>query len=313
MASMRSAYLASTSFRLSFIVGVSSSSSALSCVSRSQNFLICSTRANLALTRSTSAGDQRLHLGRARQARVVAERDVVVLGEFLDVLQIDHDDGGQVGAAVADDDGVGDVGRELELVLELARRDVLATGGDDDVLHAIGDPEIPVAVLRADVAGVQPAVGVDRLGRLLGLVQVAHEDVLAADQQLAGRRVELHLVVRARRADHPRLDPRRRRVGRRTAALGHSPDLDHRHAEGEVPADEVGRDRRRTGDEEARPVDADQLPDVVEREAPRQRELPLQRRADRLAGEDAIGDPAADADRPGVGRLLRRDPIRARR
>src|SRR5450432_192067 len=98
--------------------------------------------------------DQLLHFLGARQAGVVAERNVVVLGEFLDIVQIDHDDGGEVGAPVADDDGVGDVGRELELVLELARRHVLAAGRDDDVLHAIGDPEIPVAVLGADIAGV---------------------------------------------------------------------------------------------------------------------------------------------------------------
>jgi hypothetical protein len=64
-------------------------------------------------------------------------------------------------------------GRELELVLALAGRDVLAPGRDDDVLHAVGDAEVPVGVDRADVAGVQPALGVDRLGGLLGLVQVA--------------------------------------------------------------------------------------------------------------------------------------------
>ena len=185
---MRSAYFFSTSFRLSFIVGVSSSSSALSWVSSRQNFLICSTRANLALTRSISRPDQVLHRLRPGQAGVVAERDVAVLGELLDVLEVDHDDRRQVGALVADHDRVGDVGRELQLVLELARRDVLAAGGDDDVLHPVGDPEVAVAVLHADVAGVQPAVGIDRLGRLLRLVEVAHEDVPAAHQQLARSR-----------------------------------------------------------------------------------------------------------------------------
>ena len=87
----------STSFRLSFIVGVSSSSSALSWVSSRQNFLICSTRANLALTRSISRPDQVLHRLGAGQAGVVAERDVAVLGELLDVLQVDHHDRRQVG------------------------------------------------------------------------------------------------------------------------------------------------------------------------------------------------------------------------
>jgi hypothetical protein len=36
--------------------------------------------------------DQRLHLERARQADVVGEGHVVVLGVFLDVLLVDHDD-----------------------------------------------------------------------------------------------------------------------------------------------------------------------------------------------------------------------------
>jgi hypothetical protein len=53
---------------------------------------------------------------------------------------------------------VGHVRRELELVLPLAGRDVLAAGRDDDVLHPVGDVEVAVVVDPADVAGVQPAV-----------------------------------------------------------------------------------------------------------------------------------------------------------
>ena len=134
--------LGCTSLRLSFIVGVSSSSSAVSCVSSRRNALICSTRANFLLTLSISPWIRSRTSGRARQARVVGERDVVVLGELLDVLLIDHHQRRQVRPLVADHHRVGDVGAELQLVLPLAWRDVLAAGGDDDVLHAVGDAEV---------------------------------------------------------------------------------------------------------------------------------------------------------------------------
>ena len=52
----------------------------------------------------------------------------------------------------------------LGQALDRLRRDVLAARGDDQVLLAVGDLEEPVRVEQADVAGVEPAVAVDRLG-----------------------------------------------------------------------------------------------------------------------------------------------------
>ena len=52
----------------------------------------------------------------------------------------------------------------LSSAFEVLRRDVLAAGGDDQVLLAVGDAQEALGVELADVAGVQPAVGVDRLG-----------------------------------------------------------------------------------------------------------------------------------------------------
>ena len=57
--------------------------------------------------------------------------------------------------------------------LDVRRRHVLAGRVDDELLLAVDDLEVAVLVELADVAGVQPAVGVDRLGGLLGLVAVA--------------------------------------------------------------------------------------------------------------------------------------------
>ena len=70
----------------------------------------------------------------------------------------------------------------------------------------------------------------------LSMLAIGGFDVPVGTIKLAGRRIEPHLVVRAGRADHPGLDARGRRVGGGAAALGHAPDLDHRHAERQVPA-----------------------------------------------------------------------------
>ena len=103
---------------------------------------------------------------------------------FDALLHIERDQRDQVGPAVADHDALRDPLALLDLRLEVRRRDVLAAGGDDDVLLAAGDREIAVFVELADVAGVKPAVD-DRLpGGLLVLV-VALEDVRALDEDLA--------------------------------------------------------------------------------------------------------------------------------
>ena len=85
------------------------------------------------------APDQVLDLLGPAQRGEVGERHVPLLGELGHRLVVDHDQAGEELALVADHHRVGDVGRELELVLDLGRGDVLAAGGDDDVLHAVGD------------------------------------------------------------------------------------------------------------------------------------------------------------------------------
>src|SRR5690242_9766710 len=74
------------------------------------------------------APDQILDLGRAAQAGVIGEGNVVVLRELLDVLMIDHDEAGEIGPLVADHDCIRDIGRKFELVLDLRGRDVLEIG-----------------------------------------------------------------------------------------------------------------------------------------------------------------------------------------
>src|SRR6478736_5784105 len=134
------------------------------------------------------APDQVLDLRRAAQAGIIGERDVVVLREFLDILLVDHHEAGEVWPLVADHYGIRDIGREFQLVLDLGWRDVLAAGGDDDVLHPVGDPDEAFSIDRTDVAGMQPAFRVDGLGGLFRLVEITHEHIVALDQDLALRR-----------------------------------------------------------------------------------------------------------------------------
>ncbi len=75
----------------------------------------------------------------------------------------------------------------------------LPRGVDDQLLLAVDDLEVAVVVELADVAGVEQALGVDRLTRLVGLVAVARHDDRPADQHLAVLG-QLDLGARARAA-----------------------------------------------------------------------------------------------------------------
>ena len=64
---------------------------------------------------------------------------------------------------IADHGGLAHRGVLVEDLLDLARVDVVAAA-DDELLLAVDDEEVAVLVDAADVAGAEPAVGVDRLG-----------------------------------------------------------------------------------------------------------------------------------------------------
>src|SRR5690606_39779145 len=70
--------------------------------------------------------------------------------------------------------------------LDLPRIDVLPAA-DDHVLDAAGDAEVAVLVENAEVTGVQPPVGVDRLPGLLRHLEVPEHRLVAARADLALR------------------------------------------------------------------------------------------------------------------------------
>ena len=102
-----------------------------------------------------------------------------------DLGVVDRDQRGDVGPPVADDDRLRDEARCLQRVLEVLRRDVLAAGGDDQILLAVGDLQEAVRVDLAEVAGAEPAVVGEGRCRRLGILVVAAEDGVAAHEDLA--------------------------------------------------------------------------------------------------------------------------------
>ena len=66
-----------------------------------------------------------------------------------------------------------------ELQLDVVEVDVLAAGGDDDVLAAPHKVQAPVVVEAAEIAGLQPTVVQHRVGGG-GVFEVAAHDVAAA-------------------------------------------------------------------------------------------------------------------------------------
>ena len=109
---------------------------------------------------------------------------------------------------------------ELERLLDLDRRDVLAAG-HDEVLGAVDDGEVAVGVDHGEVAGAQPAAA-QHLGGRLGRVEVADHHVVAPGADLAdGPPVPRHLdvvVVEHADVDAEDRDARWWRAGRGSTA-----------------------------------------------------------------------------------------------
>ena len=103
----------------------------------------------------------------------------------LQGLLVESHQAGDVGPAVPHHHALADQRMRAQPVLQHRRGDVLAPGGDDDVLLPAGHPQVAVVVELTQVAGVQPAVGVDHLGGRGLVVPVTGEDVRPGHEDLA--------------------------------------------------------------------------------------------------------------------------------
>ena len=80
-------------------------------------------------------------------------------------------------AGALEHDGLGHVGQVVQHHLDLLGIDVLAVVGQDHVLAAAQQEDVPFGVHRADVAGAEPAVAEHRGGRFRILVVAPEHDV----------------------------------------------------------------------------------------------------------------------------------------
>src|SRR6266704_1904135 len=114
-----------------------------------------------------------------------AGRLAVLLLPEVERVRVQGEQAGDERAVVADDHALADQRMSPEPVFEHRGSDVLAARRDDQFLLAAGHGKEPLLIERADVAGVQEAVCVERLGGGLRVAPVAAEDHRAADQDLA--------------------------------------------------------------------------------------------------------------------------------
>ena len=183
--------------------------------------------------------DQRM----AGQLLIGAVDHVVALGPASDRGEIDVDHHRDEVAAVAVGHRLADVGIELQLVLDVLRREQRAVLELADILGAVDDLQMPgLAVEEAGVAGLHVAV---RRHRLLGLGVVLE----VADEH-AGR-LELHLAVvgdadidvRQRGPDGVGVDLSVRLRGEIEEGFGLAVELLQVHAERAVEREQVRPDR----------------------------------------------------------------------
>src|SRR6476661_285497 len=220
-------------------------------------------------------------------------------------VRVERDEGRRVVVAGAVDEELADErAQPLEARLDLGRRDVLAAGGLEDVLLAVGDVEEAALVDAPDVAGVEPAVLGQHLGGRLGVVVVAAHDAGALDEDLTVLVGDADLRAGQRPAHRAVLvravlgGVHRRARGR----LGQAVALLDEQADRPEPARDVRVERRGSADHEADPP-AESLLHLVQHELRRERVPALEGRRGLLTAGLHVAQLAAHLERP-VDELL---------
>src|SRR5450755_1998513 len=133
--------------------------------------------------------DQLAHLGLLRKLGVAAIRQVALLGPVADSFEVDVDEGANLFALVAEGHGFLDEGAELELVLDVFRREQGAVAGaaeePPDVLRAVDDLDVPGRVDEAGVTRVIPTVEREDLRGGLRILVVLLQQPGRANHDLA--------------------------------------------------------------------------------------------------------------------------------
>lgn len=172
-------------------------------------------------------------------------------GEFpTHDLLVEDQEGDQVGLAVAEDRGLQEPRALLQRLLDHRGDDVLAVGGDEHLLDAALDVKIAVLVDVALVAGVEPAILVDRLAGGLLAVVAPHQGAAPHQNLVVVAQLDLDAAERqAHRADlvaAARVDADGGRdLGQAVALQDLDPDgleeLDHFRVDGRAAADDAAQ------------------------------------------------------------------------
>ena len=236
--------------------------------------------------------DQRM----AGELLVGAVDHVVALGPASDRGEIDVEHHRDEVAAVAVGHRLADVGKELQLVLDVLRREQRAVLELADILGAVDDLEMPgLAVEEPGVAGLDVAVGRHRLPGLGLVLEVADE---------LARRLELHLPrvgdpdvdVGRGRTDGVGIDLAVRLAGHIEERFGLAVELLQVHAERAIEREQVRPDRLAGGVGDPDPREPEH---VLERRIDHELTQPIQQPAvkrHRLAVEDRLAVAARDPD-----------------
>jgi hypothetical protein len=165
-------------------------------------------------------------------------------------FEIRHNQRCAIWAPIADEQALVDVGTLAQELLDGLGSDVFAAAADEDVLLAVGDDEVPAGAPAPDVAGVEPALGIERLGGGIGIAPVALHDVGTARQDLPILRyADLHVVQRL--AHGAQLDIVEAVDGEHWSGFGQAVALEDGDADGEEEFGNIHREGCPAGDEEA--------------------------------------------------------------
>ena len=133
-------------------------------------------------------GDELVDLGLLGEVGVARVCNVPALRPVPDGGEVDVDERRHVRAVLPDADGLLHEGRELQLVLEVLRREERPVGQTGHVLGAVGDHEVAVSVQEAGAPRAHPAVLDEGLAGRRIVLLIALEDAGAPVEDLALRR-----------------------------------------------------------------------------------------------------------------------------
>ena len=202
----------------------------------------------------------------------VLVRELVLVREVDDLLGVERDQRDRERAAVGVHHGLGDPARALEVVLEVGRREVLAAGGDHDVLLAAGDAR--GSRRRRASRGRRCAASRRRWRRRTRCrrARSSRRKMCSPRTRISPSSAILISVCGQRAADGAELVVGDRGGGGDRGGLGHPVALEHGRAAGVEELEDLAADRRRAGGrllelaaEDAADVGVELLVGLVER------------------------------------------------